>query len=180
MRTHPTLPLFAGLSAIALIVGGCLKEPDEARSTSATGSVTSDAEARDAIRRQSARMTALWPSENVDSIVQLFADDAVAHFPEMPDARGHAAIREQLRGAFGGVSIQSLEAQIDTIDVLGDVAYEWGHYRERYTETGKPGVVADGRYVMRWARQADGSWRVTRFTANTAKEEPATASGARR
>jgi ketosteroid isomerase-like protein len=77
------------------------------------------------------------------------------------------------------VSIQSLETQVDTIDVFGDVAYEWGHYRERYTETGKPAVQADGRYVMRWARQADGTWRVTRFTGNTAKEEPLTASRGR-
>jgi uncharacterized protein (TIGR02246 family) len=174
-----TFPLFAGLSAITLIAGGCMKEPDADRSTTATGSVTSAAEARDAIRRQSARMVAVWPSENLDSIMPLFANDAVLLFPEMPDTRGQAAIRELLGSVFGTLKIESLETRVDTIEVFDDVAYEWGRFRERYTETGKPPTQEEGRYVMRWARQADGSWHVTRFTGNTEKKEPVTAGGAR-
>lgn len=170
MRAH-TLPLFAGLSAIALVAGSCMKEPEADRSTTATGSVTSAAEARDAVHRQSARLTAVWPTGNVDSIVPLFADDAVLAFPDAPDARGQAAIREMLTKSFGAVKVESLEAHADTIDVLDDVAYEWGTYNERYVETGKPATQEEGRYVIRWARQADGSWRISRFTGNTAKKE---------
>lgn len=73
---------------------------------------------------------------------------------------------------FGTLRIESLETQVDTIEVVDDVAYEWGHFRERYTETGKPPAQQEGRYLMRWARQDDGSWRVSRFAGNTVKKEP--------
>jgi uncharacterized protein (TIGR02246 family) len=145
----------------------------------AEGSVASESEAREAIRQQAAHMVAVWPTENLDSIMPHFADDAVVMFPEMPDARGTSAIREQLGSAFGMVSIESLETDIENIEVFGDVAYEWGRYRERYTETSKPQTNVEGRYLMRWERQTDGAWRVTHFTGNTVKEEPAAAGTAR-
>lgn len=174
MRARSTLRLFVALTTVAL-TAACVKEDPEAdQTTTATGSVASDAEARDAVRRESARMVAVWPSENLDSIMPRFADDAVLMMPEMPDARGQAAIRESLKSGFGTFNIQSLETEVDTIEVFNDVAYEWGRYRERYTETGKSPTQAEGRYVMRWQRQGDGSWRVTRFSGNTVKEEPAT------
>jgi uncharacterized protein (TIGR02246 family) len=171
MRAYTSLPLFAGLGAIALIAGSCMKERDADRSTTATGSVTSAAEAREAVRRQSARLTAAWPSGNVDSIMPLFTDDAVLLFPDAPDSRGQSAIRETLTNAFGSLKVESLEAHIDTIEVFDDAAYEWGTYHERYVETGKPATQVEGRYLFRWARQADGTWRISRFTGNTVKEE---------
>jgi uncharacterized protein (TIGR02246 family) len=161
------------LTAVVLLALGCAKESDTDRSTTDAGSVTSAAEARDAVRRQSERLAAMYPSENVDSIMALFAEDAVVFFPDSPEARGAAAIRERYTNAFGAVDIQSLETQIDTIEAFGDVAYEWGTYRERYAETGKAQVREEGRYLTRWARQPDGSWRITRFTGNAAKKEPA-------
>ena len=85
-----------------------------------------------------------------------------------------AGVREALTNALGALTIESLETEVDTIDVFDDVAYGWGRYRERYTETGKPATRAEGRYIMRWARQRDGTWRVTRFAGNTVKEEPVT------
>jgi ketosteroid isomerase-like protein len=171
MRTPLSLRLL-GLNTAALLAWGCMKEPAADRSSTDAGSVTSAVEARDAIRRQSTRLSAMYPSENVDSIMSIFAEDAIVYFPEAPEARGKAAVRERYTSAFGAVAIESLETQIDTIEVFGDVAYEWGTYRERYAEAGKPQVQEEGRYLMRWGRQPDGSWRVTRFTGHTAKKEP--------
>ena len=172
MLARSSLPLLVCLTAIAL-TAACMKEPDAEGTATAGGSVTSDAEARDAVRRQAARMVAAWPTENLDSIMPLFADDAVLLFPDMPDARGQSAVREALKAAFDAGNIESIETEIDTIEVFDDVAYEWGDYRERFVETGKPAVSVEGRYLMRWQRQSDGTWRVTRFAGNTIKEEPA-------
>lgn len=170
---------FAALScAGALSLTSCSTQDDGDTTGTATGSVASEAEARSAIREQGARIVAFWPAENIDSILPIFAEDAAMMFPDVPDVRGTAAIREFLGTAFGMASIESLETEIDTIEVFDDVAYEWGRYRERMTETGKSQVQTDGRYLMRWARQADGTWRVTRFTGNTEKKTP-TATAAR-
>ena len=173
MYARPLLPLLLSLAAVTL-TAACAKESDADRTAAATGSVSSDAEARDAIRRQAQEMVAIWPSENLDSIMPRFSDDAVLLFPDMPDARGRDAVREALKQGFDAVAIESLETEIDTIEVFDDVAYEWGRYTERMAESGKPAVTAQGRYLMRWQRQGDGTWKVTRFTGNTIKEEPAT------
>jgi ketosteroid isomerase-like protein len=172
MYARPLLPLSLSLVAVTLIAA-CAKESDAYRTATATGSVSSDAEARDAIRRQASQMVAIWPSENLDSIMPKFSDDAVLQFPDMPDARGRDAVREALKQGFDAVEIQSLETEIDTIEVFDDVAYEWGRYTERMAEAGKPAVTAEGRYLMRWQRDADGSWKVTRFTGNSIKEDSA-------
>jgi ketosteroid isomerase-like protein len=171
MYARPLLQLSLSLAAVTVLLA-CARESDADRTTTATGSVSSDAEARDAIRRQAAQMVAIWPSENLDSIMPRFSDDAVLQFPDMPDARGRDAVREALKQGFDAVEIQSLDTEIDTIEVFDDVAYEWGRYTERMAETGKPPVTAQGRYLMRWQRGDDGSWKVTRFTGNSIKEEP--------
>lgn len=173
MRPRISLLLSAAVSVMALTTASCVKEPAEAGSTTDEGSVTSAAEAREAVRRQSNRLTAAWPTENVDSIMRLVADDAVFAFPEGPDVRGQTAIREMMTKAFGSVKIDVLEAHIDTIEVFDDVAYEWGTYHERYNETGKPPAQVEGRYLLRWARGPDGTWRISRFTGNEIKREPA-------
>jgi ketosteroid isomerase-like protein len=176
MYARPLLQLSLGLAAVALTVA-CARESDADRTTTATGSVSSDAEARDVIRRQAAQMVAIWPSENLDSIMPRFSDDAVLQFPDMPDARGRDAVRAALKQGFDSYEIQSLETEIDTIEVFDDVAYEWGRYTERLAEAGKPAVTAQGRYLMRWQRGDDGTWRVTRFTGNGISEEPLARAG---
>lgn len=171
MRAHPFV-FAAGLSAMTLAVSSCAKEPDADTSATAGGSVTSTAEARQAVRRQSNRLSALWPTGNVDSLMPLFADDAVMAFPGGPDVRGRAAIRETMTKAFGAMKVEALQVHIDTIEVFDDAAYEWGTYHERSTETGKPAVEVEGRYIIRWAEAPDGSWRISRFTGNEIKREP--------
>jgi ketosteroid isomerase-like protein len=168
-----------GLNAVALLAWGCMRESETDGSTTQAGSVASASEAREAVRRQSARLTAMYPSENLDSIMSIFAEDAIVYFPDAPEARGKAAVRERYANAFAAVAIESLETQIDTIEAFGDVAYEWGTYRERYAETGKPPVREEGRYLLRWVRQPDGTWLVTRFTGHTAKREPVAGSQGR-
>lgn len=175
MRPRTSLPLFAAVSAMALIAASCMKEPAETGSSTDEGSVTSSAEAREAVRRQSERLTALWPTGNVDSVMLLVADDAVFAFPEGPDVRGQTAIREMLTNAFGAVKVEVLQTQIETIEVFDDVAYEWGTYNQRSTETGKAAVQVEGRYMIRWARARDGTWRISRFTGNEIKRESAVA-----
>ena len=173
MRPRTSLLLSAVVSVMALMAASCMKEPAEDGSTTDEGSVTSTAEAREAVRRQSNRLTAMWPTENVDSLLPLFADDALLAFPDGPDVRGQAAVREMLTNAFGSVKIDVLQAHIDTIEVFDDAAYEWGTYHERYAETGKPPVQVEGRYLLRWAKGPDGTWRISRFTGNEIKREPA-------
>jgi ketosteroid isomerase-like protein len=86
--------------------------------------------------------------------------------------RGQADIRELLTSLFGTLRIESLETQVDTIEVFDDVAYEWDTSVSGTRRQESPRTQEEGRYLMRWARQDDGSWRVSRFAGNTVKKEP--------
>ena len=97
----------------------------------------------------------------------LYTEGAVLQFPDAPDVHGRDAIRETLAGVFAATPIQSLEISEDTLEVFGDVAYEWGSFDEVYGASGQPPVRDVGRYLMRWERGVDGQWRVSRFAGNT-------------
>ena len=125
-----------------------------------------ESSAREAIRAQIARHAAAWRANTIDSLAPLYTEGAVLQFPDGPDVRGRDAIMQTLGGIFTATPIQSLEIREDTLEVFGDVAYEWGTFDEVYGASGQPATRDEGRYVMRWERGADGQWRVSRFAGN--------------
>jgi ketosteroid isomerase-like protein len=97
----------------------------------------------------------------------MYAANGILSLPDAPDARGSTAVRDLITGFLTSTRVDSIQVTPDTIEVFGDVAYEWGSYHQVYRPEGKPAVREDGRYVMRWAREADGEWRISRFTNNS-------------
>ena len=168
MRTHVTL------AAVLALTVSCRNgaPPDSPGNGSAAPSADAD-RARDEIRRQSERHVAAHRLASADSIVAMYADDVVVQFPDIPDARGRAGARDMFASILAGMKVDTLLVTPDTIEVHGDAAYEWGTYHQVYTPQGKPRVREDGRYVIRWQRGANGTWRVSRFTGNARQRVPA-------
>ena len=127
----------------------------------------SGANADQQIRRQSAQHAEAWRQNDPARAASIFTENGVLGFPEAPDARGSAAVHDLLTAFFKSTHIDSIQVTPDTVEVYGNVAYEWGTYHEVYRPEGKPVVREEGRYVARWARDGDGEWRISRFTANT-------------
>ncbi|MEW6512326.1 MAG: nuclear transport factor 2 family protein [Bacteroidota bacterium] len=103
---------------------------------------------------------------HVDSIVALYADDAVLNPPGAPAARGQAAIREYLTkdvaaAAAAGVTLNA--GTTSDVSVSGDLGWEWG----TFTVTDKSGATVDrGKYVTVCARK-DGKWLIVRDIWNS-------------
>jgi ketosteroid isomerase-like protein len=97
----------------------------------------------------------------------MYAGSGLIAFPDAPDARGIAAVRDLLTAFFTSNRMDSIQVTLDTIEVFGNVAYEWGTFREVYRPEGKPAVREEGRYIIRWAHEPDGEWKISRFTGNT-------------
>ena len=96
-------------------------------------------------------------AKNADSLVKNFyAEDCQVLPPNLPMVQGQSAVREFWQGLFGmGLSNISLEPT--KVDASGDLAYEIGKYElEIQPPSGEP-VRDNGKYVVVYRRQADGS-----------------------
>jgi uncharacterized protein (TIGR02246 family) len=103
---------------------------------------------------------------DVNSIVALYAEDAVLNPPGAPAARGHAAIREFLTKDVAGSAAAGVALNGDpTTDagVSGDLGWEWG----TFTVTNKSGATVDkGKYVSVYTKK-DGKWLIIRDIWNS-------------
>ena len=112
-----------------------------------------------AIRARSAEWNRAVTARNVDAVVAFHTPDAVAMMPNMASATGHAAIRENWRGAFALANL-ALNWQPTRITVAqsGDIATEVGTYTMSF-DTPQGRVNDAGSYTTVW-RKVDGDWMV--------------------
>ena len=113
---------------------------------------------------------------DANSIVALYAEDAVVNGPGAPAARGQAAIREFFMKEVAASTSAGMTLNAgSTTDagVSGDLSWEWG----TFTVTDKSGTTVDkGKYVTVYARK-DGKWLITRDIWNS--DGPIQVSGAK-
>jgi len=138
----------------------------------ASSYATRGGEAEQIIQRQSAAHVDAWLHGDAERVSALYDADGAILFPDAPDVRGRSNVRDMLLNLFGSTRVESLEVSRELIEVFGNVAYEWGTYREVSRPQGKASVQEDGRYVMRWKRQVNGEWLISRFTGNSLRRSP--------
>lgn len=137
--------------------------------------------AREHIRELVASYAQLADTGRFDALLALFAEDAVLHGGDAPEAHGRDAIRGFLTGT--GTDLKSVTAvqlirhhvsnlriEVDGPDAARGTSYffvvtergpdHWGRYRDEY-------VQRDGRWLFRYRRArldgfAPGSWSAER------------------
>jgi len=100
-------------------------------------------------------------AKDAAKFVSFYADDAVLMLEDAPDMRGIAALRDGIVGLMQDPNFH-LSFHADEVEVARsrDLAYETGTYSLTMTgPDGKPMKEA-GHYVVVWAKQADGTWKV--------------------
>jgi uncharacterized protein (TIGR02246 family) len=106
------------------------------------------------------------------ALAQLWADDAVRLEPGGPAEQGKAAITaddRQQRAAAGQATVLQYTPRIESIQVFGDRAVEWGYFETVYrrTSTDTPHTI-HGKLLRVLERQRDGSWRFSHVMWNAA------------
>ena len=120
-----------------------------------------------AIRTVSDRFSQLMLAQDLDSLVRLYTENAVAMPPHQPAVHGRTALRSWL-ATFPRVSRLSLI--IDEIDGRADLAYVRGSYSMTLHPASAPGPIDDvGKYLEIRKRQADGSWLLAADIFNSDK-----------
>ena len=110
-------------------------------------------------------------SSSVTGLVALWSDDGVLISQGDKPLVGKAAIQASLMENFGKnptMKVLKYEPEIKNLELVGDVAYEWGYFSvtQQGSDTSKP-VRFQGRFLRVLKLQANGSWQFVRIMWNT-------------
>lgn len=109
----------------------------------------------DAIHARSRSCLDAMNREDIDAVMEHYADDAILLFSNVEPVRGAEAIRSH----WESIEDPGRTARLDTesITVAGDVAYEVAFYE---VDTESDGTQARGKNVVVWRKESDGQWRL--------------------
>jgi uncharacterized protein (TIGR02246 family) len=126
-----------------------------------------DAAVKSAIERATTTFTTAINAGKYADAAAIYAEDAIVLPPESDVIKGRAAIQE----FFGGwAAYKPTDFKLATVDVEihDDIAIERGTYSMKITPPGATAPLEDnGKFMVVWKRQSDGSWQVYRDMYNT-------------
>ncbi|MEX1185354.1 MAG: SgcJ/EcaC family oxidoreductase [Gemmatimonadaceae bacterium] len=152
-RAVLAIPLFALLA--------CAEQPAPATSdtTGSPAATSADiAAVRDAWLAAAAR-------DDAAAVAAMYTDDAIFVATEAPAARGRAAIQQALAESFPISTIDTVDSR--EVVVSGDVAYDYGEFRQTVTPPNGAAQTVRGHYVVTLRRQPDGSWKLSKHVSTT-------------
>jgi uncharacterized protein (TIGR02246 family) len=149
--------------SIAVFAGCCLGLFALLGTQSASDNRSSEEEA---VRAVNQAWFKAYTSGNINSLVALYADDAVVSNPGAQPARGQAAIREALTRDLA----ESREAGMTLnpnptteMGISGDMAWEWGSF----SAVDKSGATADRGKYLSVLEKRNGKWLIVRDMWNS-------------
>lgn len=154
MNRHWNITVFTGC-CLALLALHCSQRAPNTRAADEA-----------AIRGVNPAWFKAYNAGDANSIVTLYADDAVVNAPGAAAARGHNAMRELLikeiaASTAAGITLNAGPAT--DVGVSGDLGWEWG----TFTVTDKSGATVDaGKYVTVLERK-NGKWLIIRDIWNS-------------
>jgi uncharacterized protein (TIGR02246 family) len=99
-----------------------------------------------------------------DATAALWAEDGVDLLPGMEPMRGRAAIAKWLHGLgaqMKGVKILQCDVDWRQVEMIGDLAYEWGINTQTISLPDHPEPVKNrGKITLVLRKQPDASWKV--------------------
>ena len=165
---------FGGLLVLVFTVAACSKADTPAADTSgATATATAPANddaARDAIGKIRSDWQAAANRKDSAAVAAYYADDATFVGTESPLAEGRSAIQSAFAQSFPVSNIESIDSK--ELVVSGDVAYDYGTFRQVVTMPNAKPQTINGHYLVTLKRQGDGTWKITRHVSTTPPAKP--------
>lgn len=167
-----TFRKYALAGAAVLSLAACATEEPPAES--APAAAEDAAAARQAIDAVNAQWEEAYRSGDLAAQSALYTEDGTLMPPGMETVQGRAAVQQVFEGARqAGVTAFDLETV--EVEVSGDYAYEVGKYTAYAQPEGaaEPVAVDNGKFIVVWKKQADGSWKLHRDIYNSSVPAPA-------
>ncbi len=148
-----------------LLIAGCTPtEPVEEASTT-----EADVEA---INQLPATFAAALNAGDLDGIMAGFTDDAVRMPPNAPAIIGKESIRSLMQTNLEQNTYQ-LDNPPEEVQVSGDLAFARGTYTVTVTpKAGGESIQLEGKYLVIFQKQPDGSWKAARDIWNSNNPPP--------
>ncbi len=148
-----------------LLIAGCTPtEPVEEASTT-----EADVEA---INQLPATFAAALNAGDLDGIMAGFTDDAVRMPPNAPAIIGKESIRSLMQTNLEQNTYQ-LDNPPEEVQVSGDLAFARGTYTVTVTpKAGGESIQREGKYLVVFQKQPDGSWKAARDIWNSDNPPP--------
>jgi ketosteroid isomerase-like protein len=111
---------------------------------------------------------------NSDKVMAYYQDDAMEMAPNMAVAKGKDAIKameDQMMKS--GMKVTAVNFTTTDLQAAGTIAYELGTYDMTMTMAPTGEVKDQGKYVVIWHQQADGTWKVRAEIWNSDNPMPA-------
>lgn len=98
--------------------------------------------------------------QDINTLLDFYAGDAVMLGPDHPGVKGKPAIRELLKSMFS-VGYSGVKLGRNSLANLGDLAVDVGYYTANLSN--RPGGKREesGKYVTAWRRQSNGEFQIT-------------------
>jgi uncharacterized protein (TIGR02246 family) len=109
---------------------------------------------RSALEAINAQHVDAFNQGDVATFAQVYTEDARILPPGMAPIEGRAQIQEFWTGGAQQMGMRDLELTTDEVQVAGDHAFEQGRFQ--FMTNGGP---AQGKYLVVWQKQPDGSWK---------------------
>lgn len=118
------------------------------------------------------RWAKLWSEKQLDSLIEMYAPDAVFLTGQGARITGRPAIRALFKTAFDQINPQ-LSVHNLSAEQADSLAYESGEYTETLTPVaGGPGRNGKGNYVIILRRGGDGKWMIIQHVWNDVPVTP--------
>ncbi len=146
--------LVGSILLFIIFLPACAPEP--APPTEAVTNVAADIEALKAIPSQ---WEAAYHANDLDAVMQDYAQDAVRMPPNEAIEEGKEAIRNSHQAFFAEYTSDGAIEVVD-VQVSGDLGYVRGTYKGTSTpKAGGDPIKSDTKFVAVFRRQTDGSWK---------------------
>ncbi len=155
-----SLALFVAF-AIAAMLAACSRGPVLNQQTGAELMEQNIAAAKAAINSATTEWSKDIAAKDIDKCVAMYEDDAVLFAPNAPAVIGKDAIRAAWKQLLAAPKIQ-ITFPATTIDVArsADLAVQRGAFQAVTTDAKGKSSTENGRFVIVWQKQPDGSWKV--------------------
>ena len=125
------------------------------------GAASGVEEAKAGIAKANAKWEAAAKAGDGAAIAALYTNDAIILPPGRPLVTGRASA-EQFFGGMLKSGVKSIGLHTDNVERAGDYAIETGTATITVQPEGKEAQTSNGKYVVVWKRQSDGSWQLHR------------------
>jgi uncharacterized protein (TIGR02246 family) len=148
-------------AVLALVaVSGCA-----AQQSSGAGGSRADA-VRAQIEQNVARFVEAFNRGDVAAVAAMYDTGGVVLAPNAPLMRGRQNIEALWAGA-RQQGFKTLNLTVNSVEPIGSHAIELGSYRLVVQPPGQAEMIDQGKYIVLWKRQADGTWKLYRDAFNT-------------